>query len=136
MTSLAQTNQPLETKVAKRTKAGGRQKGTPNRNNAFLMRKLKDMFGKDFDPILKAAEMAVNIHAVAESTRDMADMKASVDAWDKVAQYVTPRLKAVDVQDSSGKAARQIRDVQINIVSAASDGLIEQSAKSLIKDLN
>ena len=113
----------------------GRPKGTVAKNHQFLLNRLQDMYGKDWNPILKAAEMATRMHLVAEQSDEMADMKASVDAWTKVAEFVTPRLKAVEIQGSE-KAARQIRDVQINIVSAASDGLIEQSAKSLIKDIN
>ena len=143
MTSLAQTNQPLVSSEEKRKpgrpkgypKTGGRQKGTPSRNEKFLNDRLKSMLGKDFDPIMKAAEMAVEIHAVALETKEMSDMVHAVNCWDKVAQYCTPKLKAIEIQGNE-KAARQIRDVQINIVSAASDGLIEQSAKSLIKDLN
>ena len=135
MTDLSPSNQMPTPKVEKRPKTGGRKKGTPNRPSQFLMHRLQEAYGKDFDPVVRCAEAAVELHAVAMETRTVADLTAAVGAWDRVAQYCTPKLKSIDVQ-ADNKAVRQIRDVQINIVSAASDGLIEQSAKSLIKDLN
>ena len=116
-------------------KTGGRKKGTPSRNEKFLTNKLREMYGKDFDPIMKAAEMAVEIHAVALATREMSDMVQAVNCWDKVAQYVQPKLKAIEIQ-TDNKAVRQIRDVTINVVSTAENNGIEQAATKLIKDIN
>lgn len=130
-----QQDQSLVNSELTQKRSRGRPKGTVAKNHQFLLNRLQDMYGKDWNPILKAAEMATRMHLLAEQSEEMADMKASVDAWDKVAQYIAPKLKAVEIQGSE-KATRQIRDVQINIVSTASDGLIEQSAKSLIKDIN
>ena len=143
MTSLAQTKQPLVSAEEKRKpgrpkgypKTGGRQKGTPSRNEKFLTNKLREMYGKDFDPIMKAAEMAVEIHAVALKTKEMADMVQAVNCWDKVAQYVQPKLKAIEIQGSD-KAVRQIRDVTINVVSTAENNGIERATQQLIKDIN
>lgn len=61
------------------------------------------MYGKDFDPIIKAAESAIKLSKLADEAYECrADdapqqLKASVDSWDKVAQYVTPKLKAVEI---------------------------------------
>ena len=122
-------------KVEKRPKTGGRKKGTPSRNEKFLNDRLKAMLGKDFDPIMKAAEMAVEIHAVALATREMSDMVHAVNCWDKVAQYCQPKLKAIEIQGND-KAVRQIRDVTINVVSTPENNGIEQAATQLIKDIN
>ena len=71
--------------------------GSPNRNKAFLMDRLKDMFGDDFHPIMRMAENAVTLHDQARGTMDTADLKLSIDAWDRIAQYTEPKLKASEV---------------------------------------
>jgi hypothetical protein len=141
--NLSNTNQPPISVQEKRkpgrkkgcVKTGGRQKGTTNRNEKFLTDKLRKMYGKDFDPIMRAAEMAVEIHSVALETKEMADMVQAVNCWDKIAQYIQPKLKAIEIQ-TDNKSARQIRDVTINVVSTQDSTGIEQAAKSLIKDIN
>ena len=130
-----QQDQSLVNSELTQKRSRGRPKGTVAKNHQFLLNRLQDMYGKDWNPILKAAEMATRMHLVAEQSDEMADMKASVDAWTKVAEFVTPRLKAVEIQDSSGKA-RQIRDVTINVVSTAGNNGIEQATQQLIKDIN
>ena len=71
--------------------------GSPNRNKAFLLDRLRDMYGDDFHPIMRMAENAVTLHEQARGTMDAADLKASIDAWDKIAQYTEPKLKASEV---------------------------------------
>ena len=44
------------------------------------------MYGEDFHPIMKMAEQAVRLHERAVDG-DSQDIKASLDAWDKVAAY-------------------------------------------------
>lgn len=75
------------------------RKGSPNRNKTFLLNKLKDMYGDDFDPIINACENAVKMSQLAEMGGDeeFNMRKECVNAWDKIAQYVTPKLKAVEV---------------------------------------
>jgi hypothetical protein len=135
MTSLAQTNQMPAPKVGKRPKTGGRKKGTPNKPSQFLMHKLQEVYGPKFDPIVRAAEAAVELHAVAMETRTVADLTAAVGAWDRVAQYCTPKLKSISVE-TDNKAVRQIRDVTINVVSTAESNGIERATQQLIKDIN
>ena len=71
--------------------------GSPNRNKAFLLDRLKDMYGEDFHPIMRMAENAVTLHDQARGTMDTTDLKSSIDAWDKIAQYTEPKLKASEV---------------------------------------
>ena len=72
------------------------RKGIPNRNKRFLLNRLQDMYGDDFHPIMRMAEQAVRLHDRAEDG-DTADIKASIDAWDKIAAYTEPKLKATEI---------------------------------------
>ncbi len=72
------------------------RRGVPNRNKKFLLTRLQDMYGDDFHPIMRMAEQAVRLHDIAE-TGETADIKASIDAWDKIAAYTEPKLKATEV---------------------------------------
>jgi len=72
------------------------RRGVPNRNKKFLLNRLQDMYGDDFHPIMRMAEQAVRLHERAE-IGDTADIKASIDAWDKIAAYTEPKLKATEV---------------------------------------
>ena len=40
--------------------------GGSNRNSRFLLTKLKEMYGKDFEPIIKSAENAVRMQEIAD----------------------------------------------------------------------
>lgn len=99
----------------------GSRKGTPNRNKQFLQNQLRILYGDDFDPILKAAENAVRMQAMADAAEkppkdmDEADKilaksgefdmrKDCVSAWEKVAKYVTPQLKAIELTNPDGGA--------------------------------
>lgn len=77
-----------------------RTKGAVNRNKQFLLSRLQDMYGEDFHPIMRMAEQAVRLHDLAQSG-DASDIKQSIDAWDKIAQYTEPKLKATEVDLSS-----------------------------------
>ena len=63
--------------------------GSPNRNKKLLLNRLQDMDGQDFHPIMKMAENAVRLH-------DIATWNDTIDAWDRIAKYTEPKLKAVD----------------------------------------
>jgi hypothetical protein len=71
-----------------------------NRNKKFLIDRLEKMYGKDFDPIMRAAANAVRMEEIAQVAVDdeFNCRKECVAAWDKIAKYVTPTLKAVEVQ--------------------------------------
>ena len=80
--------------------------GSPNKNKRFLLNKLQDMYGDDFHPILRMAENATILHGIAAETKCVSSLKASIDAWDKVARYTEPKLKAVDIGlDSDNSSA-------------------------------
>ena len=78
----------------------GREAGIPNKNKGFLLNRLQDMYGDDFHPIMKMAENAVKLQASADLDPESANFKAALDGWEKIAQYVEPKLKAVDLNAS------------------------------------
>ena len=94
----------------------GRPKGSQSKNKDFLMKRLQDMYGKDFDPVMMAAKNAYEMNKLAQlelTDEQMADMdgrdilqateavfmrkKECVNAFDKIAQYVQPKLKAIEI---------------------------------------
>ena len=81
-----------------------RPAGSPNKNKKFLLDRLQDMYGEEFHPIMKMAENAVRAQELIDDYDDseadpqalFAGLKFAVDAWDKIAQYTEPKLKAID----------------------------------------
>ena len=82
--------------------------GSSNKTKAFLMDRLKAMYGDDFHPIMRMAENAVTLHEQARGTLDVADLKLSIDAWDKIAQYTEPKLKASEVNLNAKVEATEV----------------------------
>lgn len=74
------------------------RKGSPNKNKQFLLKRLQDMYGEEFHPIMRMAENAVKLQDIADEENDPIHYKSALDGWEKVAQYVEPKLKAIDVQ--------------------------------------
>jgi hypothetical protein len=60
--------------------------GSPNKNKRFLLNRLQDMYGKDFHPIMKMADNAINLHELASKSNSMNDLSRSIDAWDRIAK--------------------------------------------------
>ncbi len=77
-----------------------RAAGIPNKNKAFLLNRLQDMYGKDFHPIMTMAKNAVEFQRMVDAKEVEDKGQALVDAnklWDGIAQYVEPKLKAIDL---------------------------------------
>ena len=60
------------------------------------------MYRDDFHPMRKMAENASILHSVAIESSSVTDLKYSIDAWDKLAQYTEPKLKTVDIGLADG----------------------------------
>jgi len=111
------------------------RKGIPNKNRDFLINRLKDMYGKDFDPVIKAAGNAKAMQDIAESEeskalepKDRVEMHNKTNqAWDRVAQYTQPKLKAVEV-DMTVKGDKE-NPIEIKV------GLDDELAEQLYRDL-
>lgn len=71
--------------------------GSPNKNKAFLLNRLQDIYGDSFHPIMRMAEQAAKLHNLASISEERDDLKSSIDAWDKIAQYTEPKLKATEI---------------------------------------
>ena len=54
------------------------------------------MCGEEFHPIMQMVENAVRLHEIASKNDTIDDLKRSIDAWDRIAKYIEPKLKAVD----------------------------------------
>jgi hypothetical protein len=70
--------------------------GSPNKNKQFLFNRLQDMYENDFHPIMKMAENAITLHELASKTNSVNDLSRSIDAWDRIAKYTEPKLRALD----------------------------------------
>jgi hypothetical protein len=90
--------------------------GSSNKNKAFLLNRLQSMYGDDFHPIMQAAENAKLLHDKARSTEDPNDLKASIDAWDKIAQYTEPKLKASEINLNA-----QIQATEVDMLGVSDD---------------
>lgn len=78
----------------------GRKAGGQNRNRTFTLNKLQEMWGVDFDPLMQASESAFRMTEIAKANKggedEFVQHKECVSAWEKVAQYIQPKLKAVE----------------------------------------
>jgi hypothetical protein len=60
------------------------------------------MYGEEFHPIMKMADNASRMQNLIDEIPDedvqelFVGLKTSIDAWEKIAQYTEPKLKAVD----------------------------------------
>ena len=66
------------------------------------------MYGKDFHPIMKMAENAMTLHELASKTNSMNDLSRSIDAWDRIAKYTEPKLKAVDCSSEEDRVVHVV----------------------------
>ena len=80
-----------------------------------LLADLQSLYGENFNPILRMAELAVHAHNQSVASGDMSDMSAAINNWDKVAQYIQPRLKAVEGQVTHNIRAAVIDMTGLNL---------------------
>ena len=85
-----------------RINKGGRPKGSMNKNSKFLLNRLQDMYGEQFDPVMRMAQQAVKLDELAEGDPSVSNQKESIQAWGKIAEFVSPKLKAVELSGDTG----------------------------------
>ena len=73
--------------MAKGKKTGGRQKGTPNKNNQPIMEKLAAL---NCDPLSGMAK-------IAKKAMDEGDLHLALQAFKELAQYVAPKRKSIEI---------------------------------------
>ena len=82
----------------------GRPAGSLDRNKAFLIKRLQEMYGEDFDPVM---QMAGHAYAIKQLLAEKGDVTSdehvqAINAWDKIAQYTNAKLKSMEVDVTSG----------------------------------
>ncbi len=70
--------------------------GSPNKNKKFLLNRLQIMYRDGSPPIMKMAENAIRLQAIAAKNDTIDYLKRSIDAWDRIAKYTEPKLKVMD----------------------------------------
>lgn len=63
-----------------------------------LLEQLQDLYGESFNPIIRMSELAIAAHNQAVASGDMGDLGQAITNWDKLSQYVQPKLRAVEGQ--------------------------------------
>ena len=71
---------------------GGRRAGTPNKERRELYDLLRDKFGDDFDPVVEAAQLSVDLKGNMEPDAIGQRLKALA----LVAKYTRPTLRSVE----------------------------------------
>ena len=79
----------------------GRPIGAANKNKQYLLNRLKDMYGDDFDPVMKMAAQAVKLDSLADDDPSVGNQKESIAAWGRIAEFATPKLKATELTNDN-----------------------------------
>ena len=74
----------------------GRPKGSGNKPlKRLLHERLAEKY-PDYDPLLDLVDSCIKIKQLAETTGELADLRAAVDSTEKLCQYLQPKLRAVE----------------------------------------
>jgi len=96
-----------------------RTPGSINKNKRGLKSQLRQAYGADFDVIMMMGKNCVTLHKIATDHAEglvsigvdgyggkvidaSSSAKTAIDALEKLAQYVEPKLKAVEVSGPDG----------------------------------
>jgi len=81
--------------------AGGRPKGSGGLTRQAMLKALTLRLGDDFDPVAIMAHHANELHIAADKSRKSHDREIAIAAMEKVAPYIVPKLKHMDIDISS-----------------------------------
>lgn len=106
-----------------------RPAGIPNKNKRGLRAQLKQQYGDDFDVIMMMAEHCNTLHKIAkhhatgatstdgkEVIDALSSAKEAISNLDKLAQYVEPKLKAVELTGEDGEPIKSENRMVIEFV--------------------
>jgi len=93
-----------------------RAPGIPNKNKQRLLNAARAEYGDDFDPVMQMIKNASTMQLLTDGYVSALEETASVDqiskvtdalkdvieAWNKVAVYITPKLKAIEHTGADG----------------------------------
>ena len=77
-----------------------RDAGIPNKNKRGMKQRLRDVYGEDFDVIMMMGKNCKQLFDMIPDEPTAEDIDTIIDAntqLDKLAQYVEPKLKAVEL---------------------------------------
>ena len=101
----------------------GSRAGSPNKNKAFLLTRLQEMYGDDFHPIIQIAKNCVELQSkvddipipepdddgivnpedvAAHAANKVMAIKTANHEWSRIAEYTEPKLKAVEHTGADG----------------------------------
>lgn len=66
-------------------------------NAEWALKRMKAMYGDDFDPMFQVAQNAMKIQEFAESDDTMENRSAALQAWKEVLPYYYAKLRSVEV---------------------------------------
>lgn len=106
------------------------RKGRPNKNKQRLMNALKVEYGDDFDPIMVMAKNASHMQSVLnekltpneEDSEDQLEIDKILalqlipevnKEWSRIAEYVVPKLKAVEIEISGDISVSDMTDYEL-----------------------
>lgn len=101
--------------------------GSINKSTRGMARRLREQYGEDFDVIMKMAEAQNALHKKAMATKQQGDLKMCIDGWDKLANYLVPKLKATEIDLSNTDGT--LKDVTaIRLVPMTAEQLAQEMA--------
>ena len=77
-----------------------RESGIPNKNKRGMKQRLREAYGEDFDVIMMMGKSCKMLYDMIPDKPTADDVDLIIDAntqLDKLAQYVEPKLKAVEL---------------------------------------
>lgn len=127
-----------------------RQKGAIGKNKQFLLNRLKDQFGEEFDPVMRMAANCAALDKIAAETlahaekrlqqkrlshqdrRDIlnnarATLMDANEAWNKVAAYVTPKMKSIEVVGDEDRPVGVVTKIERVIVDPQKDAHVDSA---------
>lgn len=124
--------------------------GMTHKNKVFLLNKLREMYGDDFEPVMKMAGNAAFLQGIADKhQKDFKEDKAETSEdtqpkaiaatkeanyeWDRIAKYTTPQLKAVeitgDVDVTNHAGLPEVDDIVEDLLNEETDSRSEEDTQ-------
>ena len=101
--------------------AGGRPEGSLNKNKRGLKARLREQYGDQFDVIMMMGKNCKQLFDLIPEKPTLEDVDIIIDAntqLDKLAQYIEPKLKAIELTGEDGGPV-QVSAVEGTIVDPA-----------------
>ena len=93
----------------------GRPADAPNKNKRGMKQRLREVYGEDFDVIMMMGKNCKQLFDMIPEEPTKEDIDTIIDAntqLDKLAQYVEPKLKAIELSGNvDGRTTLIIKDL-------------------------